>query len=104
MLEVRDLHVKFHNRDREAVAGVSFTLKDGEILGLVGESGSGKSVTAMSIAGLLPRKKCDYRGDVLVDGEDMLHANRALLRSSTQTGHSFARCREIRSASFSRSL
>ena len=68
MLEVRDLHVKFHNRDREAVAGVSFTLKDGEIL------------TAMSIAGLLPRKKCDYRGDVLVDGEDMLHANRALLR------------------------
>ena len=80
MLEVRDLHVKFHNRDREAVAGVSFTLKDGEILGLVGESGSGKSVTAMSIAGLLPRKKCDYRGDVLVDGEDMLHANRALLR------------------------
>lgn len=80
MLEVRDLHVKFHNRDREAVAGVSFTLKDGEILGLVGESGSGKSVTAMSIAGLLPRKKCDYRGEVLVDGEDMLHARRALLR------------------------
>ena len=80
MLEVRDLHVKFHNRDREAVAGVTFTLKDGEILGLVGESGSGKSVTAMSIAGLLPRKKCDYRGDVLVDGEDMLHANRSLLR------------------------
>ena len=80
MLEVRDLHVKFHNRDREAVAGVSFTLKDGEILGLVGESGSGKSVTAMSIAGLLPRRKCDYRGDVLVDGDDMLHAKRALLR------------------------
>ena len=80
MLEVRDLHVKFHNRDREAVAGVSFTLGDGEILGLVGESGSGKSVTAMSIAGLLPRKKCDYRGDVLVDGDDMLHAKRSLLR------------------------
>lgn len=80
MLEVRDLHVKFHNRDREAVAGVTFTLHDGEILGLVGESGSGKSVTAMSIAGLLPRKKCDYRGDVFVDGDDMLHAKRSLLR------------------------
>ena len=80
MLEVRDLHVKFHNRDREAVAGVTFTLNDGEILGLVGESGSGKSVTAMSIAGLLPRKKCDYRGDVLVDGDDTLHAKRSLLR------------------------
>ena len=56
MLEIRDLHVKFHNRDREAVAGVSLTIHDGEILGLVGESGSGKSVTAMSVAGLLPRK------------------------------------------------
>ena len=31
MLEIRDLHVKFHTRDREAVAGVSFTIHDGEI-------------------------------------------------------------------------
>ena len=71
MLEIRDLHVKFHNRDREAVAGVSFTIGDGEIMGLVGESGSGKSVTAMSIAGLLPRKQCDLSGDILLDGEDL---------------------------------
>ena len=56
MLEIKDLHVKFHNRDREAVAGVSLIIGDGEIVGLVGESGSGKTVTAMSIAGLLPRK------------------------------------------------
>ena len=56
MLEIRDLHVKFHNRDREAVSGLSLTIRDGEIVGLVGESGSGKTVTAMSIAGLLPRK------------------------------------------------
>ena len=68
MLEIRDLHVKFHSRDREAVGGVSFAIRDGEILGLVGESGSGKSVTAMSIAGLLPRKQCDYAGQILLDG------------------------------------
>ena len=80
MLEIRDLHVKFHNRDREAVAGVSLTIRDGEILGLVGESGSGKSVTAMSVAGLLPRKRCDYSGQVLLDGTELLHADRALLR------------------------
>lgn len=80
MLEIQDLHVKFHNRDREAVAGVSFTIHDGEILGLVGESGSGKSVTAMSVAGLLPRKSCDYSGQVLLDGQELLHADRALLR------------------------
>ncbi len=80
MLEIRDLHVQFHNRDREAVAGISLTIRDGEILGLVGESGSGKTVTAMSIAGLLPRKQCDYQGDILLDGDDLLHAQRALLR------------------------
>ena len=80
MLEIRDLHVKFHNRDREAVAGVSLTIDDGEIMGLVGESGSGKSVTAMSIAGLLPRKQCQLSGDILLDGEDLLHAPRSALR------------------------
>lgn len=80
MLVIKDLHVKFHNRDREAVAGVSLEIRDGEILGLVGESGSGKSVTAMSVAGLLPRKKCSYSGEILVDGQDMLHANRSELR------------------------
>ena len=80
MLEIRDLHVKFHVRSREAVAGVSLTIQDGEILGLVGESGSGKSVTAMSVAGLLPRRQCDYSGQVLLDGVDLLHAPRAELR------------------------
>ena len=59
MLEIRDLHVKFHVRSREAVAGVSLTIQDGEILGLVGESGSGKSVTAMSVAGLLRSGFCE---------------------------------------------
>lgn len=80
MLEIQDLHVKFHNRDREAVGGVSLTIHDGEILGLVGESGSGKTVTAMSVAGLLPRKSCDYSGRVLLDGTELLHADRSLLR------------------------
>ena len=80
MLEVRDLHVRFHNRDRDAVGGISFQIADGEILGLVGESGSGKTVTAMSIAGLLPRKQCTYSGDILLNGHDLLHADRSLLR------------------------
>jgi len=80
MLEIRDLHVKFHNSAREAVGGVSLAIRDGEILGLVGESGSGKSDTAMSIAGLLPRKRCDYSGEILLDGRDLLHARRSELR------------------------
>ena len=80
MLEVKDLHVRFHNRDRDAVGGISFGIADGEILGLVGESGSGKTVTAMSIAGLLPRKQWTYSGDILLNGQDLLHADRSLLR------------------------
>lgn len=81
MLEIRDLHVKFPGRDREAVAGVSLSIRAGEILGLVGESGSGKTVTAMSVAGLLPRKQCDYSGEILLDGKELLHADRAELRN-----------------------
>ncbi len=80
MLEIRDLHVRFHDRAREAVAGVSLTIGDGEVLGLVGESGSGKTVTAMSVAGLLPRRRCDYSGQILLDGRELLHAGRAQLR------------------------
>lgn len=33
MLEIQDLHVKFHNRDREAVSGVSLTIQDGRNFG-----------------------------------------------------------------------
>ena len=81
MLEIQDLHVKFHTRDREAVAGVSLSIGAGEIVGLVGESGSGKTVTAMSVAGLLPRKQCDYSGRILLDGAELLHADRRELRN-----------------------
>lgn len=81
MLSVKDLHVKFHTRNRDAVGGISFDVKDGEIVGLVGESGSGKTVTAMSIAGLLPRKQCSYDGEIVLDGKELLHAPRNILRS-----------------------
>ena len=80
MLEIRDLHVKFNNRDREAVGGITLEIRDGEIVGLAGQSGSGKTVTAMSIAGLLPRKQCTYSGDILLNGQDLLHAPRSALR------------------------
>ena len=59
---------------------MSFSIADGEILGLVGESGSGKSVTAMSIAGLLPRKQCSYDGEILLDGVELFHMPRKELR------------------------
>ncbi|GAB3465786.1 ATP-binding cassette domain-containing protein [Actinophytocola sediminis] len=50
---VRDLAVRRVD-GTELVAGISFEIGRGEILGLVGESGSGKSLTALSLARLLP--------------------------------------------------
>lgn len=50
LIEVTDLHVRYGSF--EAVKGVSFTLAEGEILGIVGESGSGKSTVAKTLVGL----------------------------------------------------
>jgi len=50
LLTVTDLHVRYGAF--EAVKGVSFSLGEGEILGIVGESGSGKSTIAKTLMGL----------------------------------------------------
>jgi len=50
LVEVTDLHVRYGAF--EAVKGVSFSLGEGEILGIVGESGSGKSTIAKVLMGL----------------------------------------------------
>ena len=80
MLEIQDLHVRFHDADHEAVRGISLTVADGDIMGLVGESGSGKTVTAMVVSGLLPRKKADVSGRVLLDGKDLLQLDSIAMR------------------------
>ena len=36
MVEIHDLHVRFHGASREAVAGIDLTIRDGEVVGLVG--------------------------------------------------------------------
>ncbi len=55
LLDVENLKVEFHTRDgiARAVNNVSFTLCEGETLGIIGESGCGKSVTAQAIMGIL---------------------------------------------------
>ena len=80
MLEIKDLHVRFHDADHEAVRGISLTVADGEIMGLVGESGSGKTLTAMVVSGLMPRRKADVSGQVLLDGRDLLALDAAQMR------------------------
>jgi oligopeptide transport system ATP-binding protein len=56
LLEVKDLKVSFRTYAGEvqAVRGISFTLKKGEVLAIVGESGCGKSVTAQTLMRLVP--------------------------------------------------
>lgn len=81
MLEIRDLHVQFHEADHEAVRGIDLTVGDGEIVGLVGESGSGKTVTAMMISGLLRPEQAAFRGQILLDGRDLLTSSGDTLRS-----------------------
>ncbi len=74
LLEVEELNTWFFGRQgiAKAVNGVSFTLNEGEILGVAGESGSGKSVTGLSILGLIDAPGRVVSGRVLYRGQDLL--------------------------------
>ena len=75
LLEIKNLQLDFVTDagSLRAVDGVSFTINAGETVCLVGESGSGKSVTALSIARLVPTPPARYvGGEILVNGRDVL--------------------------------
>lgn len=74
LLEVNDLCIAFRSQDSvvTAVTGVSFSLHEGETLGIVGESGCGKSVTSLSIMRLLPLETSHIDGRIQFDGQDLL--------------------------------
>src|SRR6266576_2082945 len=84
LLEVSDLQTHFFTfggtRVIKAVDRVSFTLHEGETLGLVGESGSGKTTTCLSIVGLLPRAARIVGGSVVFEGEDLTRKSQRELR------------------------
>ncbi len=81
LLSIRDLEISFRQGKRmtPAVSGVSFDVREGEIMTLVGESGSGKSVTALSILGLLARQAKITGGEILFEGKNLLSLSPAEL-------------------------
>jgi simple sugar transport system ATP-binding protein len=69
LLQVEDL-VVYDDRGLEAVRGVSFEIRAGEILGLAGVDANGQTELIDAIAGLRPV----HAGRIVVDGEDLTHA------------------------------
>ena len=75
LLEVRNLATRFKITGAyvHAVNGISYTLNEGDSLGIVGESGCGKSVGVMSVMRLIPMPPGEiHQGEVFYSGRDLL--------------------------------
>jgi peptide/nickel transport system ATP-binding protein len=83
LLSVKDLQVFFQTQegDVRAVDGVTFSLDEGESLGLAGESGCGKTTAALSIMRLLPKNGRIVSGVIDYQGYDLTKLTDAQLRS-----------------------
>jgi oligopeptide transport system ATP-binding protein len=82
ILEVNNLKTSFftHLGEVKAIRDVSFSLNEGEAIGIVGESGSGKSVTSLSIMRLLQHPGKVVGGEILFRGEDLLKYDASKIR------------------------
>ncbi len=84
ILSVNNLTVHFHTEAGivRALEDVSFSIEEGEVLGLVGETGCGKSVTALSVMGLLPVPPGKILGGTIeFGGRDLLSLNSEEMRA-----------------------
>jgi peptide/nickel transport system ATP-binding protein len=82
LLEVKDLKVSFRTEDGlvRAVDGISFSVDEGEVVGIVGESGSGKSVTMMSVMRLINDPNAIYEGEILYKGRNLMGVSQDAMR------------------------
>ena len=65
MLEIKDLYVRYGMI--EAIKGISFEVRDGEIVTLIGSNGAGKTTTMHAISGLLKPAS----GSIMLDGVEL---------------------------------
>lgn len=76
ILEIKNLSVEYRT-DLEtvyAVNDISFSLGEGETLGMVGETGAGKTTTALAIMGLLPERTAKVtQGEIIYNGKNLFH-------------------------------
>jgi peptide/nickel transport system ATP-binding protein len=82
LLEVKNLSVHFPTDDGivKAVDGVSFSINQGETLGVVGESGSGKSVSFLTVMGLIRSDQAVIEGEIIFQGQDLLKVDQDEMR------------------------
>lgn len=75
LLKVEGLRICYRRAggaESAAVKGVSFSVREGEVLGLMGESGCGKSSVSLAILGLLEKEAAGVSGSVLFHGENLV--------------------------------
>jgi len=83
LLRVDSLNVEYRTRKGSihAVEDVSFSIEKAETLGIVGESGSGKSTLGLSLIGLVPYPGKITKGNVLLNGKELLKLKKEELRN-----------------------
>lgn len=79
LIDVRGLKISFGST--EAVKGIDFSIAEDDSVAIVGESGSGKTVSAMSLAKLLPPAPvCNVSGEIFYRGKDINAMSNSQLR------------------------
>src|SRR5690606_40875703 len=73
--------------------GLSFDLEKGTTLGIVGESGSGKSVTSLSILGLHDPSTTTITGEIWLEDQELVSADRAVMERLREIGRASCRGR-----------
>jgi oligopeptide/dipeptide ABC transporter ATP-binding protein len=84
ILEVRNLSVDYITDETlplHAVQDISFSVEEGQTLGLVGESGCGKTTVMLSLMRLLPEAGRIVQGEVVFEGQDLLSIDEAAMRA-----------------------